>query len=68
FRTVHIDDVAAKIGAPNVDAACTGTALRDFYRVSDLAKLPEELVVPHENVQDICPTIQQERGGGAVSL
>ena len=55
FRTVHIDDVAAKVGAPNVDSVCTGTSLRDFYRVSDLAKLPEELVLPHENARDICP-------------
>lgn len=56
FRTVHIDDVAAKVGASNFDSACTGTALRDFFRVSDLTKLPEELVVPHENARDICPT------------
>ena len=64
FRTVHIDDVAAKVGAPNFDSACTGTALRDFYRVSDLTKLPEELVLPHENARDICPAFNN--GVGAV--
>jgi hypothetical protein len=63
FRIVHLDDVAAKVGAPNLDSACTGTALRDFYRVSDLAKLPEELVVPHENVRDICAVL---KGGNGV--
>jgi hypothetical protein len=43
FRTVHIDDVRAHRGAPNVDAACTGTTLRDFVRASDLDPMPEEL-------------------------
>lgn len=49
FRTVHIDDVRAHRGAPNVDAACTGTTLRDFVRASDLAPMPEELAVEYEN-------------------
>lgn len=43
FRTVHIDDVAARRGAPNVDSACTGTTLRDYLRATDLAHVPEEL-------------------------
>ena len=64
FRTVHLDDVAAKVGAPNCDSACTGTSLRDFHRVCDLAKLPEELVLPHENARDICPAFNN--GVGAV--
>jgi hypothetical protein len=63
FRTVHLDDVVAKVGAPNVDSACTGTALRDFYCVADLAKIPEELVLPHENVRDICRVL---KGGNGV--
>lgn len=42
FRTVHIDDVNAMAGAKNVDSECTGTALRDFLRVSDLQPMPEE--------------------------
>ena len=29
---------------PNVDAACTGTTLRDFVRASDLEPLPEDVV------------------------
>lgn len=48
FRTVHFDDVAAKVGAPNVDSACTGTALRDFLRGTDFSRLPEELVKPYD--------------------
>jgi hypothetical protein len=48
FRTVHIDDVRAHRGAPNVDAACTGTTLRDFVRATDLAAMPEDLAVDYE--------------------
>ncbi|GIH76223.1 hypothetical protein [Planobispora longispora] len=48
FRTVDIGDVRARRGAPNVDAACTGTTLRDFLRASDLAAMPEELALEYE--------------------
>lgn len=44
FRTVHYDDVAEERGATNLDAACTGTALRDFMRCTDGAQLPDDLV------------------------
>jgi hypothetical protein len=44
FRTVHLDDVAARRGAPNVDSRCTGTTLRDYLRASDLQPLPEDLI------------------------
>jgi len=43
FRTVDIDDVRAGRGAPNVDSAPTGTSLRDFKRLSDGERIPEEL-------------------------
>ena len=49
FRTVHLDDVVGKIGAPNIDSACTGTTLRDFLCGADLSQIPEELVRPYEN-------------------
>ncbi len=42
FRTVNIDDVAARRGAPNVDSACTGTTMGDYLRGSDLAHIPQE--------------------------
>ncbi|MES1156693.1 MAG: hypothetical protein ABUL73_02835 [Alphaproteobacteria bacterium] len=44
FRTVHIGDIAAGRGAANVDAACTGTSIRDFLRASDFSPMPEEIV------------------------
>jgi hypothetical protein len=42
FRTVHIDDVAARRGAPNVDSACTGTTMADYLRGTDLTHVPEK--------------------------
>ncbi|GAA2867148.1 hypothetical protein GCM10010517_26680 [Streptosporangium fragile] len=48
FRTVHIDDVRARRGARNVDAACTGTTLRDFARCADLGPMPEDLALEYE--------------------
>ena len=44
FRTVHLDDVIGRIGASNVDSACTGTAMGDYLRGTDLSHLPEEAV------------------------
>jgi ectoine hydroxylase-related dioxygenase (phytanoyl-CoA dioxygenase family) len=41
FRTVHLDDVLGKRGAPNVDSASTGTTMGDYMRGTDLAHLPE---------------------------
>ena len=51
FRTVHIDDVVAHRGAPNIDSACTGTTLRDFLRATDFSQIPEDLILPYENEQ-----------------
>ncbi len=42
FRTVRLSDVLASRGAANVDASPTGTSLRDFVRLRDLAPMPEE--------------------------
>ena len=44
FRTVHLDDVMSKRGAPNIDSACTGTSLRDFLRASDLSPIPQDVI------------------------
>jgi hypothetical protein len=44
FRTVHLDDVAAKRGAPNIDAACTGTTLGEFLRSTDYSRIPENVL------------------------
>jgi hypothetical protein len=48
FRTVHLDDVVARRGAPNIDSACTGTTLRDFLRGSDLVRLPETVAALYD--------------------
>lgn len=44
FRTVDVDDVRAGRGARNVDGRCTGSSIRDFRRVSDLAPMPDDVV------------------------
>lgn len=48
FRTVHLDDVVAKRGAPNVDSACTGTTMRDYLRGDDFARIPEDVVALYD--------------------
>lgn len=47
FRTVDLSDVVGGRGAPLVDVRCTGTAIRDFHRVTDGAALDEEFVARH---------------------
>ena len=49
FRTTHIDDLVNRLGAPNVDTAATGTTLRDFRRVDDLAPLPDDIVAIYDH-------------------
>jgi hypothetical protein len=44
FRTVNLDDVWNKVGAPNVDSASTGTTMRDYLRATDYSRLPEPAV------------------------
>jgi len=48
FRTVNIDDVAARRGAPNLDSACTGTTMGDYLRGTDLAHVPEKYYALYE--------------------
>ena len=47
FRTVHLDDLAAKGGAPNVDSACTGSTIYDYLRASDLAHVPDDVMAQY---------------------
>ena len=44
FRTVSVPDLAARRGAPLVDAYCTGTAIRDFISVADESTFDEQMV------------------------
>jgi hypothetical protein len=64
YRTVHVDDVREGLGAPVSDVACTGTALRDFKRLTDGAPFTEDEVAPYdsesaagaEGVKEFVPT------------
>jgi hypothetical protein len=49
FRTVHAGDVAARKGAPKTDEMCTGTTMRDYYRATDLARLPDDLIAMYND-------------------
>lgn len=44
FRTVHLDDVWSRSGAPNLDSLCTGTTMHDYLRATDYSHLPTEAV------------------------
>ena len=48
FRTVHLDDVWTRTGAPNIDSACTGTTMRDYLRGTDLSHLPREAIALYD--------------------
>lgn len=49
FRTVHLEDVQSRGGAPNLDSHCTGTSLRDFMRGTDLARMDESVVAEFDD-------------------
>ena len=49
FRTVHLDDVASKRGALNVDSACTGTTMRDYLRGTDFSHISDDLVALYDD-------------------
>lgn len=49
FRIVDVEHVRQNIGAAMVDNQSTGTALRDFRRVSDDASFPADLVAQNDS-------------------
>jgi hypothetical protein len=49
FRTVHLGDVMAKRGAPNIDSACTGTVMRDYLRGIDSSRIPDEIIALYDD-------------------
>lgn len=53
FRTVHLEDVTAMRGAPNIDSECTGTVLRDFLRGTDLSRIPEDVIAKYNDGTEI---------------
>ena len=50
FRTVHIDDLKANRGAPNIDSACTGTTIHDYLSGADLAHVPGDIIAQYEEL------------------
>jgi hypothetical protein len=44
FRTVHLDDVRGRIGALNVDSACTGTTMGDYLKGTNFSHLPDDAI------------------------
>jgi hypothetical protein len=48
FRTVHLGDARAGLGAPNVDSECTGTTMRDYLRGTDLVHIPEDVIAKYD--------------------
>jgi Phytanoyl-CoA dioxygenase (PhyH) len=48
FRTVHLDDVVAHRGAPNIDSECTGTTMRDYLRGTDLSHINEDICLEYD--------------------
>jgi len=49
FRTVHLDDVMGRIGAPNIDSACTGTTIGDYLGATDFSRLPPEAMAMYQD-------------------
>jgi hypothetical protein len=47
FRTVHFDDVLGRVGARNIDSACTGTTMGDYLRATDFSHLHQEAMAPY---------------------
>jgi len=60
FRTVHLDDVTGRRGAPNVDAACTGTTMRDYLRCTDFAHIPDDIVALYNDGTEIAGKLRYE--------
>ena len=48
FRSVHLDDVRERRGAPNIDTECTGTTMGDYLRAGDFEHVPQDLVEAYD--------------------
>jgi len=59
FRTVNVDDVASRQGAPNIDCECTGTTMRDYLRMEDLAHIPEEMIAMYDTPANSAPAVYE---------
>jgi hypothetical protein len=65
FRTVHLDDVWTRTGAPNIDSACTGTSMGDFLKGTDFSHLPPEALALYHDGTEIqyAPTVAAPEAG-----
>jgi hypothetical protein len=43
FRTAHLGDLRAQRGARNVDSRCSGSAVVEYMRASDLSLMPQDV-------------------------
>ena len=51
---MHLDDVKAHRGAPNIDSRSTGSTLRDYLKASSPSeKLPDELVAEYDDGSEV---------------
>jgi hypothetical protein len=50
---VHVDDVVQRRGAPNVDSHCTGTTMRDYFKMTDRSRLPDDAVRLYDDGTEI---------------
>ena len=39
FRTLHVDDLAGKRGATNIDCSAKGSTMKDFLRANDFSPI-----------------------------
>src|SRR5581483_4188163 len=53
FRTVHLDDVWNRRGAPKLDSRCTGTTMRDYLQGGDLSHIPQEAVALYDDGMEV---------------
>lgn len=60
FRTVHLDDLLARSGAPNVDSQSAGTNLVDYLRVADLTHIPKPITDLYEHGTPLVAPLSSE--------
>lgn len=65
FRTVNATDARERRGPPNIDSRCTGTTMRDYLRVSDLQRLPDEVIGAYDDGSGVAGRLvyTHEEGG-----
>jgi hypothetical protein len=63
FRTVHLDDIGAKRGAPNIDSECEGHMLRDYIRARDLKHVPDEYMALYDDGSEATGALVYEPAG-----